>query len=128
MDAKHGDVRTTNDAYLGAGGSRRSAAAGSDCAAVPASQARPERGLLKHARIAGSINAALRERGADKLTARLGADVGMLAFAIAMERWMQGNDDEPFRLQAAAALTDLQVRAAGLDSSAPGSPARPFRG
>ncbi|HEX7498102.1 MAG TPA: hypothetical protein VF344_06545 [Candidatus Limnocylindrales bacterium] len=39
-----------------------------------------ERGLLKHARIAGSISAALRARGADELTARLGAEVGMLAF------------------------------------------------
>jgi len=35
-----------------------------------------ERGLLKHARIARSINAALRERGVDELTARLGAEVG----------------------------------------------------
>ena len=35
-----------------------------------------ERGLLKHARIAGSISAALRERGADELTARLGGGSG----------------------------------------------------
>ena len=48
-----------------------------------------ERGLLKHARIARSISAALRERGADELTARLGAEVGMLAFTIAVERWME---------------------------------------
>ena len=39
-----------------------------------------ERGLLKHARIAGSVSAALRARGADELTARLGAEVGLLAF------------------------------------------------
>ena len=73
-----------------------------------------ERGLLKHARIARSISAALRERGADELTARLGAEVGMLAFTIAVERWMEADNDEPFRLHAAAALTDLQVRAAEL--------------
>jgi AcrR family transcriptional regulator len=75
-----------------------------------------ERGLLKHARIAGSISAALRARGADELTARLGAEVGMLAFSIAVERWLGSGDDEPFACQAAAALTDLQVRAAELDS------------
>jgi hypothetical protein len=75
-----------------------------------------ERGLLKHARIAGAISAALRARGADELTARLAAEVGMLAFRIAVERWMETDDDEPFPLHAAAALSDLQVRAAELDS------------
>ncbi|HEY2264399.1 MAG TPA: helix-turn-helix domain-containing protein [Streptosporangiaceae bacterium] len=74
-----------------------------------------ERGLLKHARIAGSVSAALRERGADDLTARLGAEVAMLAFSVAVERWMK-SDDEPFAFHADAALSDLQVRAAGLDS------------
>jgi hypothetical protein len=78
-----------------------------------------ERGLLKHARIAGSISAALRARGADEMTARLGAELGMLAFRIALERWIMSDDDEPFALRAAAALSDLQVRAAGLDSPVP---------
>ena len=55
-------------------------------------------------------------RGADELTARLGAEVGMLAFTIAVERWMDTGDDEPFSLHAAAALSDLQARAAELDS------------
>ena len=75
-----------------------------------------ERGLLKHARIARSISAALRERDADDLTARLGAEVGMLAFSIAVERWMGSETDEPFPVHAAAAFSDLQVRAAQLDS------------
>src|ERR1700761_4135064 len=74
-----------------------------------------ERGLLKHTRIARSISAALRTRGTDELTARLGAEVGMLAFSIAVERWLKADDDEPFPLHAAAALRDLQVRAAELD-------------
>ena len=73
-----------------------------------------ERGLLKHARIARSIRTALRERGADELTARLGAEVAMLAFSVAVERWMKSGSDEPFALVAAAALRDLQVRAAEL--------------
>ena len=75
-----------------------------------------ERGLLKHARIASSIAAALRERGADELTARLGAEVGMLAFSVAFGRWMATNDGEPFQPFAVAAIRELQVRAAELDS------------
>jgi hypothetical protein len=75
-----------------------------------------ERGLLKHARIAGAIGAALRARGVDELTARLGAEVGMLAFRIAVERWMGTDDDGPFALHAAAALSELQTRAAELGS------------
>jgi AcrR family transcriptional regulator len=76
-----------------------------------------ERGLLKHARIARSVSAALRDRGADELTARLGAELGMLAFTVAVERWMEAANDEPFGLHAAAVLGDLQVRAAELDSA-----------
>ena len=83
---------------------------------VAANSELQERGLLKHARIARSISAALRERGADELTARLGAEVGMLAFTIAVERWMESGDDEPFPLHAAAALSDLRVRAAEFGS------------
>ena len=75
-----------------------------------------ERGLLKHARIATSISAALRERGVDELTAGLGAEVGVLAFTIAVERWMESDDHEPFPPHAAAALCDLRVRAAELAS------------
>jgi AcrR family transcriptional regulator len=82
---------------------------------VAANSELQERGLLKHARIARSITAALRERGADDLTARLGAEVAMLAFTIAVERWMKADTAETFSLQAAAALSDLQVRAARLD-------------
>jgi AcrR family transcriptional regulator len=83
---------------------------------VKANSELQERGLLKHARIAGSITAALRERGADELTARLGAEVGILAFTIAVERWMRAGNDESFLLHATAAFSDLQVRAAELDS------------
>src|ERR1039458_3006632 len=35
-------------------------------------------------------------RSADELTARLGAEVGMLAFSVALGHWMEANDDEPF--------------------------------
>jgi AcrR family transcriptional regulator len=73
-----------------------------------------ERALLKHARIAGSIGAALSARGMDELSARLGAEVGMLAFRVALERWLTADDATPFVLHAAAALGDLQARAAEL--------------
>jgi AcrR family transcriptional regulator len=83
---------------------------------VAANSELQERGLLKHARIAGSVTAALRLRGIDELTARLGAEVGMLAFRVAVERWMKAAGDEPFPVHAAAALSDLRVRAAGFGS------------
>jgi hypothetical protein len=83
---------------------------------VAANSELQERGLLKHARMAGSIGAALRERGADELTARLGADVGMLAFAVAVERWMKDGTDEPFPVHAATALSDLRERMPELGS------------
>ncbi len=74
-----------------------------------------ERGLLKHARTGQSITAALRERGVDELTARLSAEVGLLAFSVAFGRWMKANDGQPFAPLAAAALSDLQARMAELD-------------
>jgi AcrR family transcriptional regulator len=73
-----------------------------------------ERGLLKHARIARSVSDALRERGADEITARLGAEIAMLAFSVAVERWMKADNDEPFQPFAKAALGDLQARAGEL--------------
>jgi hypothetical protein len=60
------------------------------------------------------VTAALRERGTDELAARLGAELAMLAFSVAFERWMKANDDEPFSPFAKAALSDLQARAAEL--------------
>ncbi len=83
-----------------------------------------ERGLLKHARIANSITAALCQRGADELTARLGAQFAMLAFSVAVERWMNADNDEPFQTFADAALTALQARAAELVLPS-GHPTRP---
>ena len=81
---------------------------------VAANSELQERGLLKHARVTKSITAVLRERGTDELTARLGAEMGMLAFSVAFERWMKADDDEPFPPFADAALSDLQARAAEL--------------
>jgi AcrR family transcriptional regulator len=81
---------------------------------VAANSELQERGLLKYARITQSVTAALRERGTDELTARLGAETGLLAFRVAFERWMKASDDEPFPPFADAALGDLQARASEL--------------
>jgi hypothetical protein len=94
--------------------SQRRAAAARRVLVVAANNELQERGLLKRARIARSITAALRERGTDELTARLGAEIGMLAFSVAFERWMKTTDDEPFPPFADEALSGLQARAAEL--------------
>ena len=88
---------------------------------VAANSELQERGLLKHARVTQSVTAALCERGTDELTARLGAETGMLAFSVAFERWMKANDDEPFPPFADTALRDLQARAAELVLPSPRS-------
>jgi AcrR family transcriptional regulator len=70
-----------------------------------------ERGLLKHARITTALQAALRERGFDELAARLAAEVGLLAFRLATERWMWADaPDEPFSAFVDAALGDVYAR------------------
>src|ERR1700677_951208 len=64
---------------------------------VAANSELQERGLLKHARIASSITAALRERGADELTARLGGEGGMLALPLDAGRRMNAGNEQPLR-------------------------------
>ena len=98
---------------------QRRATAARRALVIAANSELQERGLLKYARMANSIAAALRERGADELSARLGAEVGALAFSVAFGRWMGANDDAPFLSFAAAALSDLQSRAAELDPRRP---------
>jgi len=100
---------------------QRRAAAAKRRLVVAANSELRERGLLKHARVTESVTAALRERGADELTARLGAEIVMLAFSVAFERWMKADDDEPFPPFADAALSELQVRAAQLTAGPVGA-------
>jgi AcrR family transcriptional regulator len=95
---------------------QRRAAAARRILVVSANSELQERGLLKHARVATSLADALRERGADELTARLGAQVGMLAFRIAFERWTRADGEGAFRSFAASALSELEQRAAALGS------------
>lgn len=69
-----------------------------------------ERARLKLGRIAVAIAGALRDRGTEELTARLTADMGLLAFSVAFERWLTAGDDEQFAPFAEQALADLQAR------------------
>ncbi|HEY8043219.1 MAG TPA: TetR family transcriptional regulator, partial [Streptosporangiaceae bacterium] len=81
-----------------------------------------ERELLKMARLGLAVAGALRDRGADDITARLAAEVGMLAFSTAFVRWAEPGNEEPFPPIAHAALRELQDRAAALGAAA-GAPA-----
>ncbi|MDE3206661.1 MAG: TetR family transcriptional regulator [Acidobacteriota bacterium] len=70
-----------------------------------------ERGLLKHARISAALHEALVERGFDDLAARLAAEVGLLAFRLATERWVGAEaGNQPFSGFADAALADVYER------------------
>ena len=77
-----------------------------------------ERELLKRARLASAMAEALRGRGADDTTARLAADMGVLAFSTAYARWAVPENRQPFAEIARTALRDLQARAAALGESA----------
>ena len=73
-----------------------------------------ERQLLKRARLASAMADALRVRGADDTTARLAAEMGVLAFSTAYARWAAPDNRQPFTEIAHAALRDLQARATTL--------------
>jgi AcrR family transcriptional regulator len=73
-----------------------------------------ERQLLKRARLASAMAEALCARGADDTTARLAAQVGVLAFSTAYARWAAPENQQPFTEIAHAALRDLQARATAL--------------
>src|SRR5215472_9863592 len=65
-------------------------------AVIAANSDLQERELLKRARLATVMADALRDRGADDVAARLAAEVGVLAFAAAYERWAAPGSQQPF--------------------------------
>jgi AcrR family transcriptional regulator len=83
-------------------------------AAIAANSELQERELLKRAHLASAIADALRARGADDTTARLAAEMGVLAFSTAGARWAAPDNRRPFNEIASAALADLQARATTL--------------
>jgi len=83
-------------------------------AVIAANSELQERELLKRARLASAMAEALRVRGADDTTARLAAEMGVLAFSTAYARWAAPDNRQPFTQIAHAALRDLQARATTL--------------
>jgi AcrR family transcriptional regulator len=77
-----------------------------------------ERELLKRARLSSAMADALRARGAEETSARLAAEVGVLAFSSAYARWAVPENRRPFTELAHAALRDLQASAATLGANA----------
>jgi AcrR family transcriptional regulator len=71
-----------------------------------------ERALLKNARIVQAIAGALVDRGTDPLSARLTAEVAMVAFTTALSRWLERKRFSSFAAHATAAWADVQDRLA----------------
>ena len=86
-------------------------------AVIAANSELQERQLLKRARLASAMAEALRGRGADDTTARLAAQLGVLAFSTAYARWAAPVNRQPFAEIAHAALHDLQARAVALGTA-----------
>jgi AcrR family transcriptional regulator len=87
-------------------------------AVVAANSELQERELLKRARLSAVMADALCARGTDDTTARLAAQVGVLAFSTAYARWAAPENRQPFGEIAQAALRDLQASATTLGTSA----------
>jgi AcrR family transcriptional regulator len=83
-------------------------------AVIAATSELEERQLLKRAHLADAIDGALRARGTDDTTARLAAQLGVLAFSTAYTRWAASGSQRPYAALAREALHELQARAAVL--------------
>jgi AcrR family transcriptional regulator len=88
-------------------------------AVIAANSELQERELLKRARFASAMADALRARGADDTTSRLAAELGVLAFSTAYERWAAPHNRQTFVEIAHTALRDLQARVTILGSGEP---------
>jgi AcrR family transcriptional regulator len=87
-------------------------------AVIAATSELQERELLKRARLACALSDALRARGTDDTTARLAAELGMLAFSAAYARWADPRCGQAFTEIAHEALHDLYGRAITLGAPA----------
>jgi len=79
--------------------------------AIAANSELQERELLKRARLATAIADALRARGMDDMSARLAAQMGVLAFSTTVARWSEPANQQPFTMIARTSLRELQTRA-----------------
>ena len=87
-------------------------------AVIAASSDLRERALLKQARLSSLMAEALCAHGIEETTARLAAELGVLAFNTARARWVAPENRKPFTEIAHGALRDLQARAAVLGAGA----------
>lgn len=87
-------------------------------AVIAANSELQERQLLKRARLTSALVDALRARGTDEITARLAAEVGVMAFNIAYARWSAPGKVKSFARLAEAALTELRTSATTLGTDA----------
>jgi AcrR family transcriptional regulator len=87
-------------------------------AVIAANSELQERELLKRARLSSVVADALCARGTDDTTARLAAQVGVLAFSTAYARWAAPENQRPFSELARAALLELQASATTLGANA----------
>lgn len=113
--APNSDAATCLHAALVATGTvmtpQRRAAALRRIAIVGTNPELQERGELKFAHLAEAIAQALRQRGIDDLSARLAAELGLLAFRVGFERWLRAAVDSDFVPIATDTLSELRVRA-----------------
>ena len=88
-------------------------------AVIAANSELQERELLKRARLASAVADALQARGTDETTARLAADIGMIAFSITFARWLAQENIESFGQIADTALAELLVSVTTLAENRP---------
>jgi AcrR family transcriptional regulator len=83
-------------------------------AVIAANPSLQEREQIKYASLAEDMAALLRERGADRASARLAADAGIAVFRAAFERWIDAEERRDFHHLVRETLDELRsVVAAG---------------
>ena len=78
-------------------------------AVIAANPSLEEREQIKYAALAADMAAVLRERGADRASARLAADAGVAIFRAAFERWVEAEERRDFRELVRETLDDLRA-------------------
>ncbi len=90
-------------------------------AVVAADEGLRERELRKFAALADAAGRAFRDRGVDALTATLAAELGVMAFRVAVTRWLDGGGAEGLPELVADTLAALRAVAADGSAHQPGS-------
>jgi AcrR family transcriptional regulator len=85
-------------------------------AVIAATSELRERDAFKRASLAAAMTGALRQRGVPDPTARLAAELGVLAFYGAFERWCEPTNQQAFPELARQALDELRAATAALDA------------